>query len=97
MGAAPLQRGWGAPARLNRALLACSTAASLLLQDVEDVKREVDILHLVSPHATVAGLKSVYEDRGAGASTCCRVLAVSGRSPCWRCSAGPGCCLATPC
>ncbi len=27
---------------------------------------QVDILNLVSPHHTVAGLKSVYEDRTAG-------------------------------
>jgi calcium-dependent protein kinase len=49
-------------------MYACKSISKAKLispEDVEDVRREVDILNLVSPHHTVAGLKSVYEDRNA--------------------------------
>lgn len=42
-----------------------SKAKLISKEDVEDVRREVEILNLVSPHPTVAGLKQVYEDRYA--------------------------------
>lgn len=32
-------------------------------EDVEDVRREIEILNLLSPHKTLANLKEVYEDR----------------------------------
>ncbi|KAI3425213.1 hypothetical protein D9Q98_008981 [Chlorella vulgaris] len=49
-------------------LYACksiSKAKIISREDVDDVRREVEILNLVSPHRTVACLKQVYEDRSA--------------------------------
>ncbi|EFN53790.1 hypothetical protein CHLNCDRAFT_36351 [Chlorella variabilis] len=42
-----------------------SKAKLISKEDVDDVRREVEILNLVSPHRTVAGLSQVYEDRMA--------------------------------
>ncbi|PSC70004.1 calcium-dependent kinase [Micractinium conductrix] len=42
-----------------------SKAKLITKEDVDDVRREVEILNLVSPHTTVADLKQVYEDRYA--------------------------------
>lgn len=42
-----------------------SKAKLIAKEDVDDVRREVEILNLVSPHQTVAGLKQVYEDKFA--------------------------------
>lgn len=33
--------------------------------DTEDVRREVEILHLLTPHPTIAGLRAVFEDSHA--------------------------------
>lgn len=34
-------------------------------EDVDDLRREVEVLHLVSPHPTIAGIKAVFEDRSS--------------------------------
>ncbi|GAB4815929.1 hypothetical protein N2152v2_002975 [Parachlorella kessleri] len=47
-------------------LFACksiSKAKLITKEDVEDVKREVEILHLLTGHPNIAGLKATYEDK----------------------------------
>ena len=40
-----------------------SKARLLTPADVADCRKEIEILHLLSPHETIADLKTVYEDR----------------------------------
>lgn len=52
--------------RSSGAVRACKTISKARLvtpQDVADMRREVEILHLLTPHATLASLIGVYEDR----------------------------------
>ncbi|KAG7672229.1 hypothetical protein Ndes2526B_g06781 [Nannochloris sp. 'desiccata'] len=47
-------------------LYACKSISKARLvspEDIEDIRREIEILHLLSPHKTLADLKEVYEDR----------------------------------
>lgn len=47
-------------------LLACksiSKARLITQEDTDDVRREVEILNLLTPHQTIANLRAVYEDR----------------------------------
>jgi calcium-dependent protein kinase len=47
-------------------LYACKSISKARLvssEDIEDTRREIEILHLLSPHKTLADLKEVYEDR----------------------------------
>ena len=48
--------------------LACKSISKCKLRtlvDIEDVRREVVIMHHLPPHPNVVGLKSVYEDENA--------------------------------
>ena len=46
-----------------RACKSISKARLVSSADVADMRREVEILHLLTPHPTLAGLATVYEDR----------------------------------
>ena len=47
---------------IPRAAKCISKSRLVSARDVEDVRREVQILHLLSPHSTIAGLVATYED-----------------------------------
>jgi len=47
-------------------LYACKSISKARLvsaEDIEDIRREIEILHLLSPHRTLADVEEVYEDR----------------------------------